>query len=109
MPNALINAKIEKAIKPAIKVSERNCKDDLIFGVVVITMEKEILQSNPISSYIYIIVSEICATYSSQKFTCKYCNDLSKKQRVCEECAFDFPFLCNTTAKTSNTVVALFK
>ena len=49
MPNAPIKAKIEAAAGPVINVSEQN-RNGLICRTKVVTTEKQVSQSNPISS-----------------------------------------------------------
>ena len=47
-------------------------KDGLIFGVRILIMEKRVLESNSIPSYVHIDGNQLYITYDGQNFTCKY-------------------------------------
>ena len=42
-------------------------------------MEKQVLQPNPVPSYIHTIGNKIHATFLVQKFTCKYFGEVASK------------------------------
>ena len=90
-----MSARIKKAFEnifgPVLKIMQRKCKDGLISGVRILIMEKRVLESNPIPSYVHIDGNQLYVTYDGQNFTCKYCGNVGHKQIDCNKRAKDFP------------------
>ena len=54
-------------------------------------MEKRVLESNPIPSYVHIDGNQLYVTYHGQNFTCTYCGNVGHKQIDCNKRAKHFP------------------
>ena len=66
-------------------------------------MEKRVLESNPISSYVHIDGNQMYVTYDEQNFTCTYCGNVGHKQIDCNKRAKDFPiFIQNQNLSVRN-------
>ena len=73
MSNERIKLAIETDFGPVIKVLQRKCKDGLTSGVRILIMEKKVLETYPMPSYLRIDGHELYVTYEGQNITCKYC------------------------------------
>ena len=107
VPIPISNERIKKAFEnifgPVLKIMQRKCKDGLISGVRILIMEKRVLESNPIPSYVHIDGNQLYVTYDGQNFTCKYCGNVGHKQIDCNKRAKDFPiFIRNQDSTVRN-------
>jgi len=91
MRNLQIKEHLEVNYGLVIKVIERMCRDGLISGTRIVTVENSVLQANPIPSYITIDGQQIYVSYVGQQLTCKYCGNEGHKQAECLQRAKDFP------------------
>ena len=71
VPIPMSNERIKKAFEnifgPVLKIMQRKCKDGLISGVRILIMEKRVLESNPIPSYVHIDGNQLYVTYTMGK------------------------------------------
>ena len=91
---------------PVLKIMQRKCKDGLISGVRILIMEKRVLESNPIPSYVHIDGNQLYVTYDGQNFTCKYCGNVGHKQIDCNKRAKNFSILIrnqDSSVRNSNS------
>ena len=56
-------------------------------------MIKNNLEANPSPSYIHVDGFKLCATYSGEELTCKYCWKNGHFQAKCDKRLIDFPQL----------------
>ena len=108
MSNERIKTAFENIIGPMLKIMQRKCKDGLISGLRILIMEKRVLESNPIPSYVHIDGNQlhVYVIYDGQNFTCKYCGNVGHRQIDCNKHAKDFPiFIQNqdSSVRSSNS------
>ena len=66
-------------------------------------MEKRVLESNPIPSYVHINGNQLYVIYEGQNFICKYRGNVGHKQIDCNKSAKDFPiFIQNQDSSVRN-------
>ena len=103
MSNERIKTAFENIFGPVLKIMQRKCKDGLISGVRILIMEKRVLESNPIPSYVHIDDNQLYVTNDGQNFTCKYCGNVGHKQIDSNKRAEDFPiFIRNQDLSVCN-------
>ena len=80
---------IEEVFGKIIKITEKRYKDGLQFGIRLISMSKNDVETNP-ASYSYINGYEL---YFDQVITCKYYKETGHMQAECKKRKSDFPAL----------------
>jgi len=85
LPNEAIVKSVKQLFGPVLNIHNKKCKDGLLTGVRILTMNKNIVEQNPIPSYLKIEGHEIYVTCEGQKATCKHCGLTVHKQYECEQ------------------------
>ena len=96
--NGAIKRSIEQLFGEVLHITHKKCKDGLLTGVRIARMNKNVVEQNPLPSYLKIDGHEIYITYDGQTATCKYCGQAGHKQAVCEKRLKDFPVLSVTSS-----------
>ena len=66
MSNEHIKTAFENIFGPVLKIMQRKCKDELISSGRILIMEKRVLESNPIPSYVHIDGNQLYVIYMSK-------------------------------------------
>ena len=102
--NDVIQQTIEGIYGEVLNIIHCKCRDGLLTGVRIVTIAKEVVENNPLPSYLIMQGHEIYDTYSGQIFTCKYCGEPGHNPIDCEKRKSNFPLLQMRLRKHSSTV-----
>ena len=79
MSKERIKTAFENIFDPVLKLMPKKCKDGLISGMRIFILEKLVLESNSILSYLQINDNQLYVTYDWQNLTSKYCGNVGHK------------------------------